>query len=110
MIECFQVLKVKPLSISAGAFHCAVLALDGRVFTWGWNYDGCLGLGHDVGECTSLPTEVIGGWKYVKARHLSGGYCTTFVIRDDGKVYSFGGGDSHNLGVEVWSPSSLTNF
>jgi alpha-tubulin suppressor-like RCC1 family protein len=101
LIQHFQAFNVKPLSIAAGAFHCAVLALDGRVFTWGRSGTGCLG--HHVARCETLPKEVVGGLKGVKARHLSCGYYNTFVIADDGNVYSFGWGGSLNLGVEVWS-------
>ncbi|CAL5068534.1 unnamed protein product [Urochloa decumbens] len=97
LVEYFQVLNIKPVSILAGAFHCAVLALDGRVFTWGWGSYGCLG--HDGKQSESLPREVV-GLKDVKARHLSAGYYTTFVIADNGDVYSFGQGKSHNLGVQ----------
>ncbi|CAL5026800.1 unnamed protein product [Urochloa decumbens] len=96
LVQYFQTLNVKPLSILAGAFHCAVLALDGRVFTWGWGGWGCLG--HNV-EYESLPREVL-GLKDVKARHLSAGLYTTFVIADNGDVYSFGHGQSLNLGVQ----------
>jgi len=35
LVQHFHAQDVKPLSIYAGAFHCAALALDGRVFTWG---------------------------------------------------------------------------
>ncbi|CAO2042736.1 unnamed protein product [Urochloa humidicola] len=113
LVQRFQELNVKPLSISAGAFHCAVLALDGRVFTWGWSSYGCLGHGVEQGDYEGFPREVV-GLKDVKARHLSTGYCTTFVIADNGDVYSIGRGRSLNLGVQqpsnaeeredVWSP------
>ncbi|CAL5007391.1 unnamed protein product [Urochloa decumbens] len=100
LVKRFQELNVKPLSISAGAFHCAVLALDGRVFTWGRGNRGCLG--HDVEQCESLPREVV-GLKDVKARHLSAGYYTTFVIADNGDVYSFVQACGAKK-ANVWSP------
>jgi alpha-tubulin suppressor-like RCC1 family protein len=100
MIQHFQTLKVKPLSVSAGAFHCAVLASDGRVFTWGWDYDtDCLGH-DDKQEHVVLPTAVA-GLGSVKARYVSAGYSSTFVVTDNGDVYSFGCNSSRHLGVEV---------
>ncbi|OEL38264.1 hypothetical protein BAE44_0000718 [Dichanthelium oligosanthes] len=116
LIEHFQVLDVKPLSVSAGAFHCAVLALDGRVFTWGWSNYGCLGH-DDIEECVTLPSAVE-GLEDVKARHLSAGNCTTFVVADNGNVYSFGWGRPLNLGVQadgavkegVWTPKLATSI
>ncbi|CAN6239896.1 unnamed protein product [Urochloa humidicola] len=107
LVERFHELNVKPLSIS----------VDERVFTWGWSDHGCLGVGHDVEQCEDLPREVV-GLKDVKARHLSTGSYTTFVIADNGDVYSFGRGGSRNLGVQkpdgadrnVWSPKLATRI
>ncbi|KAF8715117.1 hypothetical protein HU200_027671 [Digitaria exilis] len=113
LIKHFQTLDVKPLSVSAGAFHCAALALDGSVLTWGWKNYGCLGVGHI--DCKTLPVEVE-GLKDVKARHLSAGSYTTFVVADNGDVYSFGLGHSLNLGLQgveaanVWSPKLATSI
>jgi alpha-tubulin suppressor-like RCC1 family protein len=95
MIEHFQTLKVKPVSVSAGAFHCAVLASDGRVFTWGRNHYGCLGH-HGRQHFAIFPRLA-----WVKARHVSAGYSSTFVVADNGDVYTFGCNHSDNLGVEV---------
>ncbi|EES12399.1 hypothetical protein BDA96_06G137500 [Sorghum bicolor] len=100
MIQQFKTLKVKPVSVSAGAFHCAVLASDGRVFTWGWDSDtGCLGH-DDKQEYVVLPTAVA-GLGSVKATYISTGYCSTFVVTDNGDVYSFGCDHSRNLGVKA---------
>ena len=88
LVQHFHAQDVKPLSIYAGAFHCAALALDGRVFSWGWSRYGCLGQGCAV-EWVSLPREVE-GLKDAKARHLSAGDYTTFVVADNGDVYFFG--------------------
>ncbi|RLM74930.1 hypothetical protein C2845_PM15G12170 [Panicum miliaceum] len=98
LVEHFHVLDVKPLSISAGAFHCAALALDGRVVTWGWSIRGCLGHGNED-KCKHLPARVE-GLKDVKARHLSAGAYTTFVVADNGDVYFFGWGRSLDIQVD----------
>ncbi|XP_047064090.1 ultraviolet-B receptor UVR8-like [Lolium rigidum] len=83
-IEHFQTFNIRPMSISAGAFHAAVLSSDGRIFTWGWGVHGCLGRGAE--EYMTLPTAV----ETLKAVHVSAGYYTTFVITDNGEVYTFG--------------------
>ncbi|KAM0899913.1 hypothetical protein ACQ4PT_020985 [Festuca glaucescens] len=83
-IEHFQTFNIRPMSISAGAFHAAVLSSDGRIFTWGWGIHGCLG--HGAEEYMTLPTAV----ETLKAVHVSAGYYTTFVITDNGEVYTFG--------------------
>ncbi|RCV34199.1 hypothetical protein SETIT_7G141800v2 [Setaria italica] len=117
LIERFQVPNVKPLSISAGAFHCAVLALDGRVFTWGWSRHGCLGHDENDDDDEILP-KAVEGLKDVRASHLSAGAHTTFVVTDNDDVYSFGWGRSLNLGVQadgaekanVWTPKLATSI
>ncbi|KAL6838844.1 hypothetical protein ACP4OV_031280 [Aristida adscensionis] len=99
LIEHFQQLAVKPLSISAGAFHAVILGHDRRVYTWGWNFQSCLGHGGSE-DCMTLPTllESLNGVKAVK---VSTGQNTTFVVADNGDVYSFGWGTSFNLGLQV---------
>ncbi|GJN02549.1 hypothetical protein PR202_ga19911 [Eleusine coracana subsp. coracana] len=116
LIEHFEAPDRRPLSISAGPFHVAALCCDGRVFTWGWSTYGCLG--HDADEeeeCTVLPTAVEGSLSGVKAVHLSAGRYTNFVIADNGDVYSFGWGNSLNLGfqdnaTDVLSPKLATSL
>ncbi|CAO2039497.1 unnamed protein product [Urochloa humidicola] len=94
LIEQFQSLSFKPVSISAGTWHAAALGADGRVCTWGWGHTGCLGHGDE--EYKAAPT-VVEGLCNVKAVHLSTGEYTTFVVTDNGDVYSFGSGESLNL-------------
>ncbi|CAL5057326.1 unnamed protein product [Urochloa decumbens] len=94
LIEQFQSLSFKPVSISAGTWHAAALGADGRVCTWGWGHTGCLGHGDE--EYKAAPT-VVEGLRNVKAVHLSTGEYTTFVVADNGDVYSFGSGESLNL-------------
>ncbi|KXG26580.1 E3 ubiquitin-protein ligase HERC2-like [Sorghum bicolor] len=98
MIKHFQTLKAKPVSVSAGAFHCAVLASDGRVFTWGRNPNGCLG--HDDRQHYTIFPTAVASLARVKARYVSAGFRSTFVVSDNGHVYSFGCDHSDNLGVE----------
>ncbi|WVZ74741.1 hypothetical protein U9M48_022889 [Paspalum notatum var. saurae] len=90
LIEHFQSLSFKPVSIAAGTWHAAALGADGRVCTWGWGHTGCLGHGDE--EYKDVPT-VVNGLSNVKAVHLSTGEYTTFVVADNGDVYSFGSGE-----------------
>ena len=95
LIEEFSVLKMEPVMISAGTWHAAAVGRDGRVCTWGWGRFGCLG--HGTGE-SELAPKVVEGLKDVKAVHVATGDYTTFVVSDDGQVYSFGSGEFANLG------------
>lgn len=98
LIGHFQAFNIRPMSISAGAWHAAVMCRDGRVFTWGWNSSGCLGHG-DSEDCVTLP-RAVEGLNNVKAVHVSAGEWCTFVVADNGDVYSFGFRGSHNLGFQ----------
>ena len=100
LIEQFQSLSFKPVSIAAGTWHAAALGADGRVCTWGWGHTGCLGHGDE--EYKAVPT-VVEGLRNVKAVHLSTGEYTTFVVAENGDVYSFGSGESLAFQVRSFS-------
>ncbi|KAF5183864.1 Regulator of chromosome condensation [Thalictrum thalictroides] len=95
LIEQFQTLNLQPMVVAAGAWHAAVVGRDGRVCTWGWGRYGCLGHGNE--ECESAP-KVVDALTTIKAVHVATGDYTTFVVSEEGAVYSFGCGESSSLG------------
>ncbi|XP_052187075.1 ultraviolet-B receptor UVR8 [Diospyros lotus] len=95
LIERFQTLNIQPVVVAAGAWHAAVVGKDGRVCTWGWGRYGCLGHGNE--DCESVP-KVVDSLNNIKAVHVATGDYTTFVVSEDGDVYSFGCGESSSLG------------
>ncbi|EEF47590.1 RCC1 and BTB domain-containing protein, putative [Ricinus communis] len=95
LIEQFQLLNLQPMVVAAGAWHAAVVGRDGRVCTWGWGRYGCLGHGNE--ECESVP-KVVDALSNIKAVHVATGDYTTFVVSEEGDVYSFGCGESASLG------------
>ncbi|KAJ1685779.1 hypothetical protein LUZ63_017169 [Rhynchospora breviuscula] len=95
LIDQFQQLNLQPTVVAAGAWHAAVVGKDGRVCTWGWGRYGCLGHGNE--ECESVP-KVVESLNNVKAVHVATGDYTTFVVSEEGDVYSFGCGESSSLG------------
>ncbi|CAN6464366.1 unnamed protein product [Victoria cruziana] len=119
LIEQFRTLNLQPVVVAAGAWHAAVVGKDGRVCTWGWGRYGCLGHGNE--ECETIP-KVVESLNGIKAVHVATGDYTTFVVSDDGDVYSFGCGESSSLGhstgtdgqanrhVNVLSPELVTSL
>eukprot|EP00245_Coleochaete_scutata_P001924 TRINITY_DN123_c0_g1_i1.p1 TRINITY_DN123_c0_g1~~TRINITY_DN123_c0_g1_i1.p1 ORF type:complete len:601 (-),score=119.16 TRINITY_DN123_c0_g1_i1:691-2493(-) len=99
----FRELAFRPRMIAAGLFHAAAVAEDGRVATWGWGHHGCLG--HGTTECESAP-RVVDGLAGLKAVHVAAGDYTTFVLMENGHVYSFGAGESCSLGHGPEQPAS----
>ncbi|MED6180915.1 hypothetical protein PIB30_014470 [Stylosanthes scabra] len=96
LIEEFHLLNLQPLVVAAGAWHAAADCAPGD----GGRY-GCLGHGNE--ECESAP-KLVEALSNVKALHVATGDYTTFVVSDDGHVYSFGCGEyaslAHNAGIE----------
>ncbi len=86
-------------AISAGDFHSTGLRSD-VLYTWGSNPNGQLGLGSDLSERQTEPTEVPSAerWRAVEAawRH-------TAALTVDGRVFVFGGKDQAGaaLGPQV---------
>ena len=107
VIEQFQALNIQPRVVAAGAWHAAVVGQDGRVCTWGWGRYGCLGHGNE--ECESVP-KVVEGLSHVKAVHVATGDYTTFVVSEDGDVYSFGCGESASLGHHIAADEQVNTY
>lgn len=107
LIEQFRVLNLQPMVVAAGAWHAAVVGRDGRVCTWGWGRYGCLGHGNE--ECESVP-KVVEALTNVKAVHVATGDYTTFVVSEEGDVYSFGCGESASLGHNAGNDDGQVNF
>ncbi|KAF5726702.1 E3 ubiquitin-protein ligase HERC1-like isoform X1 [Tripterygium wilfordii] len=101
LIEQFQLLNLQPAVVAAGAWHAAVVGRDGRVCTWGWGRYGCLGHGNE--ECESVP-KVVEALSNVKAVNVATGDYTTFVVSEDGEVFSFGCGEYASLGHNAAAP------
>ncbi|KAF5741125.1 E3 ubiquitin-protein ligase HERC1-like isoform X1 [Tripterygium wilfordii] len=102
LIEQFQLLNLQPVVVAAGAWHAAAVGRDGRVCTWGWGRYGCLGHGNE--ECESVP-KVVEALSNVKSVHVATGDYTTFVVSEDGDVFSFGCGESASLGHNAVAPA-----
>lgn len=75
--------------VSAGIFNSAALAYDGVVWTWGVAEFGSLGHGNgtDLSRPTRLGKEAFGG---VSAVRVTCGSDVTFVLTEDGRLWSFG--------------------
>ncbi|URD86561.1 E3 ubiquitin-protein ligase [Musa troglodytarum] len=95
LIAHFAILNLQPIALSAGSWHAIALGKDGRICTWGWGHNGCLGHGDE--DYQTLP-KVVKGLSHVKVVHVAAGLCTTFVIAENGDIYSFGRGSDSNLG------------
>ena len=83
--------------ISCGSAHTLVLTSDGIVYGWGWNEYGQIGCGKELGK-KILMTRLI-SLPIIKSIHCS--FCNSFVMTDNGMVYSWGDNDWCYLGHEL---------
>jgi alpha-tubulin suppressor-like RCC1 family protein len=79
-------------AVAAGTQHSAAIS-SGRLYTWGANESGELGLG-DTTE-RNVPTELVAEQTFVS---VSAGGDYTCVLDDAGSVYCFGANDRGQLG------------
>ena len=83
--------------VACGDSHCLVVAEDGKLFTFGRNQNGQLGLGDT--EDRLKPTPVASLWADgVRVMKAAGGAEHSAITADGGTMYTFGWGRYGNLG------------
>jgi alpha-tubulin suppressor-like RCC1 family protein len=94
--------------IAGGENHTLALKIDGSVWSWGQNNNGQLGDGTAAGERLS-PVAVTGGHSFV--RIATGGSTTgsSFALKADGSVWSWGSNISSTLGINSTTPASVSS-
>lgn len=92
----------------SGDQHHTLMCLGGRVFVMGRSEYGRLGLGEDATDKV-LPTEV---QDFGKVHTVATGSSCSFAVTEEGKLYSWGMGDTLQLGngeeKDIWSPEVVT--
>ena len=80
-------------ALSSGFIHNFALTRDGRVFAWGSNAFGQLGLGDNIDRFQ--PTEVAGLTNVIA---IVGGYRFSAALKTDGTVWAWGDNSNYQLG------------
>ncbi|KAF8820301.1 hypothetical protein IE077_003320 [Cardiosporidium cionae] len=97
-------LKNHAFSCSAGAYHNGAINADGQLYIWG-RHDH-LNLPH-LGSDLLLPTpmKVVSASQPEEIKAVVCGLGVTYVVKDDGVVYSFGQTTNGQLGLRTsWKP------
>jgi len=99
--------RLKVRGVYGGAYHSFVLTQRGNVFSFGLNNMGQLGLGSLEPVHTATPT-LVEALEDKGVVQLVGGEHHSLALTDDGAVYAFGRGDSHQLGFADGTEQSTT--
>lgn len=82
-------------NVSAGWFHAVALTSDGKVWTWGDNAAGEIGIGVTSTTGVSVPVQVPGLSNVIG---VSAGDGFTGILKADGTVWTWGGNNFGDLG------------
>ncbi|NLI01589.1 MAG: cell wall anchor protein, partial [Chthonomonadales bacterium] len=82
--------------VSAGYYHTIAETEDGRLWAWGKNSNGQLGLGDTTDRSTPTPVTAFGGMTITA---VSAGCLHTLVNTSDGRLWSFGSNYWGQLGL-----------
>ena len=83
--------------LAAGSMHSMALTRSGRVWVWGSNKEGQLGLGGDVDNATQ--PRLLESLQDTVVVEVACGYYHSAVVTEDGQLYTFGEADGGKLGL-----------
>ena len=86
--------SLKWSKFSPGYSHNLALSTDGKLYAWGDNHFGQLGLGDTVQR--TVPTQIGSDSDWIQ---VSAGTQQSFALKADGRLYSFGEGNLGALGL-----------
>lgn len=91
-------------SISSGGFHNLLLTREGKVYSWGKNDYGQLGLGKSGAAVVSKPSPVKGLGDGLQVTKVTAGQGFSMILGSDGEVVAFGDNSSNQLGPGAGYP------
>jgi uncharacterized repeat protein (TIGR02543 family) len=100
--------------ISAGISSSMALTSTGRVFMWGYNYYGQLGIGTTTNQ--SLPIDITANFELSgdTITKVVAGYSTSYAITDNGQVFAWGSNSDVMIGdgtsIHRYYPKNTTNY
>ncbi|MCT2978228.1 hypothetical protein EFN79_05535 [Propionibacterium freudenreichii] len=81
--------------VTAGSYHSLAIGSDGNVWAWGINRQGQLGNGSSADSSRPVKVALPAG---VKPVEIAGGWQNSAIVASDGRIYTWGDGDSGQLG------------
>ena len=92
-------------ALACGSYHTLALRSDGLLYSWGLNNYGQLGLGDLNPRLIAEPLEL---QKNIRFTMMAAGEHHSLALSRDGLVFSWGRGDSGQLGLSLDAPTSIS--
>ncbi|XP_060729053.1 probable E3 ubiquitin-protein ligase HERC4 [Tachysurus vachellii] len=100
------------IQVACGNHHFMALTNDGKLFTWGQNSSGQLGLGRD--ESSSPSPQFLKSLCGIPLAQISAGGDHSFALSLSGAVFGWGRNNAGQLGLghtdDVYSPTCVNNL
>ncbi len=93
--------------IAAGDGFSMALDSDGKVYTWGYGPNGCLGNGSNSSQGTPVAVSTAGVLNNKTITRIAAGSSHAVVVDTDGKVYTWGLNNFGQLGNETYTTSNV---
>jgi alpha-tubulin suppressor-like RCC1 family protein len=87
--------------IAAGEYYSLALTSDGKLYSWGYNYNGQLGngtSGTNTGSSVPVAVDMTDALDGETVTQIAVGYSHSLALTKDGQVYSWGNNGSGQLG------------
>ena len=97
--ETTEQIPVRYTSIAAGYGHSLALPTDGKVYTWGYNFYGQLGLGTSGDDADEDSPTLITALSNITVSSIAAGIYHSLALTTDGEVYAWGGNEYGQLGL-----------
>ncbi|XP_066487809.1 probable E3 ubiquitin-protein ligase HERC6 [Tiliqua scincoides] len=107
--------QVKIIQTACGHYHSIALTRDGRVYSWGQNTYGQLGLGK--GESFKARPQHVSALNGIPLAEVAAGGAHSFALSLSGVAYGWGKNNAHQLGLsrtdpkeQVFKPMSVASL
>ena len=95
------------VSVQAGKGHSLALTQDGRVFSWGTNFSGQLGMS---GSSRSTPTPIEFLLPNIRFTAIAAASDHSFALDSEGRLWSWGENEFYQLGHRAYARSSEPRY
>lgn len=104
-------LEGKVVAVGGSLLHTLLLSEDGKLYSFGFNNNGGLGVGDEAPRAGVVEVAGLDG---VSITQVAAGSTTSFAISDDGRLFAWGSNTNGQLGlgdqVERHLPTEVTAF